>query len=530
MADPIESPRVIRGGLGTVREDDATSVGRASLGRRLLALVAIMGPGLIVMVGDNDAGGVTTYAQAGQTYGVSLMWLFPILVIVLYVAQEMVARLGAVTGVGHGRLIKERFGQFWAAFSVFDLFLLNFLTLLTEFIGVDLAMSYFHVSPYLSVPVAAVLMTLVVTRGALHRWERYMFILVVISFLVFPLMALVPIHVGAVLHGTLVPGVTGGLNSTAMIFIIGIVGTTIAPWQLFFQQGSVVDKHLSARWTTYERIDTLIGSFVTNIAGGAISIAAAFAFLHTKLFGANLDALGIAEGFRRYAGPVAGAIFAIVLLEAALLGATTVTVSTSYALGDILGGESSLNARIRDAKAFYSSYLVSVVLAAGVVLIPHLPLGLINLAVQVLAGVLLPSALGFLVLLCNDRGLMGPWANSAWVNVVATLVVGLLLQLSLILTIQTVFPSISVPGLVATTGALVAVVVLAVAVVQRRTHGRWRADPEDLAQRDTWSMPGSVLLSKPPMSLGRRIVLGGLRIYLILAMVLTVVSFAKLNH
>jgi NRAMP (natural resistance-associated macrophage protein)-like metal ion transporter len=517
---------VIRGALGTVRGTELFA--RPSLGRRLLALAAIMGPGLIVMVGDNDAGGVTTYAQAGQAYGTSLLWLFPVLLVVLYVAQEMVARLGSVTGVGHARLIRERFGRFWAAFSVFDLFLLNFLTLVTEFIGVDFALSYFGVHPDLSVPLAAAVMVAIVVGGELYRWERFMYLLVVASLLVIPLMALAPVRWASVGRGFVVPSVEGGLSSTAMVFIIGIVGTTIAPWQLFFQQSNVIDKRIGTRFTNYERADTLIGSVVTNVVAAALVVAAAFAFAHGALRGETSNALELARGFRRALGPAAGAIFSVVLLEAALIGAATVTLSTSYALGDLFGVTTSLNTRFREAKGFYASYVALVAAAAGIVLVPHLPLGLVNLGVQVLAGILLPSALGFLVLLCNDHELLGPWVNPPWLNVVAAAIVGLLLQLSLVLTIVTVFPSVNVALVTGVTGAVVAASVVAVAVTERRRTGRFRADPADLRRRATWTTPQHVLLRRPPMPRGRRLVLGVLRAYLVVALALTVVSFVRL--
>jgi len=518
----------IRGALGIIRRDDFGP--RRGMGRKLLAFMAIMGPGIIVMLGDNDAGGVTTYAQAGQAYGVSLLWLFPILFVVLYVAQEMVARLGAVTGVGHGRLLRARFGRFWAAFSVFDLFLLNFLTLLTEFIGIDLGFRFFGIGPTVSVPIAAVAMVAVVLGRQFYRWERIVFLLIVVSLLVFPLALLAPIQWGPVLHSTVIPGVHGGLSTTAMIFIIGIVGTTIAPWQLFFQQGSVVDKRIGTRFTNYERADTLVGSVLTNVAGAALVVAGAFAFFGTKMAGRVSNALQIAHGFSHFVSPAMGSIFAIVLLEGAMIGALTVTLASSYAIGELFGVNSSLNTRFREAKGFYSSYAVSVAAAAGVVLIPHLPLGVINLGVQVLAGVLLPSALGFLVLLCNDKELLGPWANSPWLNVLATLIVALLLQLSLVLTIGTIWSSISITLLTAITGTPVLIATVGVAIVQRKKAGRWRADPADLRQRKEWLTSPDVLEHPLERSRGRNIVLGAMRVYLVVAMVLMAVSLAKIAH
>src|SRR5712692_3795561 len=175
----------IVGALGTVRLHDTAP--RRTWGARLLTLLAIMGPGLIVMVGDNDAGGVATYAQAGQNFGTSLLWVLLLLIPVLIVNQEMVVRLGLVTGVGHARLILERFGKFWGAFSVGDLFLLNFLTIVTEFIGVSLALGYFGVSPYLSVPAAALVLIVMTATGSFRRWERFMLLFIVVNALVIPL-------------------------------------------------------------------------------------------------------------------------------------------------------------------------------------------------------------------------------------------------------------------------------------------------------------------------------------------------------
>jgi len=532
--DITEDEIVVRGALGTLRERQLVARRAPRWLIRLFAFLVIMGPGIIVMIGDNDAGGVTTYAQAGQAYGYSLLWLFPPLLVVLYVAQEMVGRLGAVTGAGHGKLLRARFGRFWSAFSVFDLFVLNFLTLLTEFIGIDLGGRYFGVPATVSVPVMAGVLFAVVLGRQFHHWERLVFVLIGASML----MLVMPFvtghgrtpHWGTVLHGLMLPGVAGGLSTTAMIFIIGIVGTTIAPWQLFFQQGSVVDKQISARFTNYERADTFIGSVFTNLQGAALVIVGAMAFIGTKLFGGQSNALALANGFAKEVTPALGDIFAIVLLNAAMIGATTVTLASSYAIGDLFGIKASLNTRFSEAKGFYLTYLASVVLAAGVVLIPHLPLGLINLGVQVLAGVLLPSALGFLALLCNDRELLGPWRNSPWLNVLATLIVALLLQLSLVLTVGTIWPAVDITTVTVLTSIPVLFATVAVGVVQRRREGRWRADPEALAARPEWVTPPDVLDRPLPPSKGRAIVLGVMRAYLVVAMILMVVSFVRLAH
>ncbi|HZU81101.1 MAG TPA: NRAMP family divalent metal transporter, partial [Acidimicrobiales bacterium] len=321
----------IQGAFGTISQHDVGS--RKSWRTRLLTLAAIIGPGIIVMVGDNDAGGVSTYAQAGQNYGLSLLWTLPLLIPVLIVNQEMVVRLGAVTGVGHAKLINERFGRFWGWFSVVDLFVLNFLTIVTEFIGVSLALGYFGVSEYISVPLAAFGLVAMTASGSFRRWERFMFVFIIANFLVIPLAVYAHPHVGAVARGFAVPSVQGGFNSTSVLLIIAIVGTTVAPWQLFFQQSNIVDKRITPRWINYERADTVIGSFVTVIAASLLVVTAAYAFAHSPFAGHFTDAGAVANLLSRYLGSAAGAMFAVILLNASLIGAGALTLSTSYAFG-----------------------------------------------------------------------------------------------------------------------------------------------------------------------------------------------------
>src|SRR6202035_1533835 len=280
--------------LGTIRMHDGGE--RHGWRSRAMALLAIMGPGLIVMVGDNDAGGVSTYAQAGQNYGTSLLWVLLLLIPVLIVNQEMVIRLGAVTGVGHARLIFERFGRFWGAFSVGDLFILNFLTIVTEFIGVSLALGYLGVSKYLAVPIAAAALIAITSTGSFRSWERFMYVFVVGNFLVIPLVILAHPKVGQIVKHTFAPEILGGASSTSVLLIIAIVGTTVAPWQLFFQQSNIVDKRITPRWINYERLDTRIGAVIVVRGAAALMCVSAFAFGHTPYFGHFTDAGGTATG------------------------------------------------------------------------------------------------------------------------------------------------------------------------------------------------------------------------------------------
>src|SRR6201986_2251129 len=227
----------IEGAFGRIQVGDIGE--RHTWKQRLLSLAAIVGPGIIVMVGDNDAGGVSTYAQAGQNYHTTLLWTLLLLIPVLIVNQEMVVRLGAVTGVGHARLINERFGRGWGWFSVGDLFLLNFLTIVTEFIGISLALRYFGVSPYISVPITAVVLVGITMSGSFARWERAMLVFITITLLQIPMLMMSHPQWGHAAKSFLIPGVAGGFTSDAVLLIIAIVGTTVAPWQLFFQQSNV---------------------------------------------------------------------------------------------------------------------------------------------------------------------------------------------------------------------------------------------------------------------------------------------------
>jgi Mn2+/Fe2+ NRAMP family transporter len=504
---------------------------------RLMTLLAIVGPGIIVMVGDNDAGGVATYAQAGQNYGYSLLWVLLLLIPVLIVNQEMVVRLGAVTGVGHARLINERFGRGWGWFSVGDLFLLNFLTIVTEFIGISLAADYIGISKYIVVPAAAVALIAIMATGSFRRWERAMFVFIAITLVQIPMLLMSHPQWGHAAKSFVVPTIAGGISSDAVLLIIAIVGTTVAPWQLFFQQSNVVDKRITPRFIGYERADTVLGAFVVVIGAAALVMTGDWAARSTKTQGGFTDAGAIAHLLGQHS-TVLGSMFAIVLLDASIVGAAAVTLATSYAFGDVFGLKHSLHRGFGDAKQFYLSYTAMVAVAAAIVLIPGAPLGLITTAVQALAGLLLPSASVFLLLLCNDREVLGPWVNRPWLNVLAGLIVGMLLLLSGILMATTLFPDIDV---VAVTGYLaVALVVLAAAAIVTL---RWLANrrpkstgPKPLSHavagvdRTSWRMPPLTLLQPVTWSAGTRLGMLALRGYLIVGAVLLVVKAVQLSR
>src|ERR1700692_142900 len=459
----------IHGALGSIAEDDFAP--RSNLKARLQTLLAILGPGLIVMVGDNDAGAFGTYTQAGQHYGTTLLWPLVLLIPVLYVNQEMVLRLGAVSGVGHARLIFERFGRFWGAFSVIDLFILNALTIVTEFIGITLALDYLGVPKLWGVVAAVALVMFAASTGNFRRFERFALMLVLGSFLIFPVLFFIHPPAGQMIQDMMVPKMPqGAALNEVMLLIIAIVGTTVAPWQLFFQQSYVVDKRITPRFIRYERVDLMIG--IAIVIAGALAIMAftAQTFAGRPEFGNFADAGAVSAGMEKYFGKAPAILFALALLDACVIGASAVSLSTAYALGDVFSWRHSLHRRPAEAKGFYAIYCGLIVLAAVLVLTPGIQLGLLTTAVQTLAGVLLPGATVFLLLLCNDKAVLGPWVNPRGLNLFTGGVVAILVMLSVILTGSVLYPDISdtvILGILIGGSALGLVVALGVPLGQR---------------------------------------------------------------
>jgi Mn2+/Fe2+ NRAMP family transporter len=516
----------IHGAFGSIAAHDHGR--RANWRARLWTLLAILGPGLIVMVGDNDAGAFGTYTQAAQNYGTSLLWTLLLLVPVLYVNQEMVLRLGAVTGVGHARLIFERFGRFWGAFSIVDLFLLNALTIVTEFIGVALGLSYLGLPKAWGVAAAALVTVLAASTGNFRRFERFMMVLVFGSLALVPIVIMIHPPLGQVAHDFLIPGLPkDGKLSDVMLLIIAIVGTTVAPWQLFFQQSYVVDKRITPRFIPYEKVDLWLGIFLVILGAVAMMAFTAAAFVGTAQFGQFTDAAGVAVGLERHAGRIAGVLFAIALIDASIIGAGAVSLSTAYAIGDVFKLKHSLHRKPAEAVGFYLIYGGLIALAAALVLIPGTPLGLLTNAVQTLAGVLLPSATVFLLLLCNDKAVLGPWVNGRWLNLFTGAVIAALVMLSVILTASVLFPGIGsgvIVGVLAG-GAAVAVLGWAVAAFSGK-----RAPAVRISRLGKlyWRMPPLSALPAPRMTRLEKAWMIVLRGYLLVAGGLVLVRIVEL--
>ena len=407
---------------------------------RLLTFLVVFGPGLIVMEADNDAGAVSTYVQAGALYGTKLLWILLVLLPVTYFIQEMVVRLGIATGKGHATMIYQRFGRWWGLFSLVDLQLVNFLTLVTEFAAISLALSHMGVNPRIGVPLAGTALVVMVLTGSYRRWERITVFLCLLDlgwlFIAFKLRP----PVGEILRNSILPGIPdGGITAGLMFLVIAIVGTTIAPWQLFFQQSCIADKRLRFADLKWARLDTFLGAVFTIIVAACMMLAGNAAKVHGISFS---DPAQMANDLHLISGDFIRDAILLLMINAAVLGTTAISLSSAWAYGEVRGWPHSLEMPIRKAPGFYATYIGCVALAAAIVLIPGAPLQLIILGVQVLAGIMLPSAIIFLQLLLNDREVLGNnFINRPWNNWVNWTIIIVLFILSLILAAQVVAPN-----------------------------------------------------------------------------------------
>jgi Mn2+/Fe2+ NRAMP family transporter len=407
----------------------------------ILTFLMMFGPGLIVMEADNDAGAVSTYVQAGAQYGTRLLWLLLLLLPVTYFIQEMVVRLAIATGKGHASMIYQRFGRWWGLFSLIDLQLLNFLTLVTEFAAISLALSHMNIRPAIGVPLAAAGLITMVLTGSYRRWERITVLLCLLDLAwVAPALRLRP-SFGEIVHNTFVPGIpSGGITSSLTFLVIAIVGTTIAPWQLFFQQSCIADKRLRFSDVKWARLDTFLGAVFTIVVAGCMMITGNAARMNGIGFS---DPAQMANDLRVISGETVRSAILLLMINAAVLGTTAISLSSAWAYGEVRGWPHSLEMPIRKAPGFYLVYVACVALAAAIVLIPGAPLQLIILGVQVLAGIMLPSAIIFLQLLLNDREVLGEkFINRRWNNWVNWTIIIVLFILSLILAAQVVVPKL----------------------------------------------------------------------------------------
>jgi Mn2+/Fe2+ NRAMP family transporter len=402
---------------------------------RLLLFTAVVGPGLIAGEGGNDAGGIWTYSVAGARFGYALLWAMIPTTAALIVIQEMAARMGAATGKGLSDLIREEFGFRVTFFLMIALVVTNFGNVMAEFAGVAASFELFGISRYVIVPLAATLVWMLVVRGTYNSIEKIF--LVSSAFFVCYIFAGIlakPDWRAAALATVRRPE---SLNVTNYGFLyvytlIGLVGTTIAPWMMFYLQSSIVEKGVTMRQYRASRWDVIIGAAFAAIIAWFIIVACA-ATLHMAGRTEIRDAADAAQALRPLVGEYAYLLFAVGLANASLFAATVLPISTSYAVCEGLGFESGLDKKFHEAPAFYWLYTLLIVAGAGVLLVPRFPLADMMLLSQVVNGIMLPFVLVFMLLLTNDRELMGDHVNTRGLNIVAWITVGVMVALTIAL-------------------------------------------------------------------------------------------------
>jgi len=400
--------------------------------------LAIAGPGIIVMVADNDAGGITTYTVTGAKYGFHLLWFLIILGPVAYYVQEMTVRLGAVTKRGHAEAIFHAFGAFWGWFSLLDLVLVDWLTMITEFVGMTAALSIFGIPPWITVIGCWLMMGAMITSGRYWTWEKIALIFCVLNLIYIPSAFMVHPSVSDIMYNSFIPNLPpGGFTNDLFFLLMANVGTTIAPWMVFFQQSSVVDKGLQEKDIKFGKVDTGLGALLTVVVAIVLIIACG-----KLLYGAPVDSAAEAATKMMPINKYIGAIIAIGLFDAGFLGAICISLASSWAFGEVFGWAHSLNNNIREAPWFYAYYFFDLLLAGTVVLIPKAPLVLITLFVQVIATTLLPAALVFLILLLNDKKTMGERRNTFFENTVNIGIVFAIIVMSTLYGVSTIFPNL----------------------------------------------------------------------------------------
>ncbi|MGD0573385.1 MAG: divalent metal cation transporter [Sedimentisphaerales bacterium] len=425
--------------------------------RRWLILLAVLGPGIITMVADNDAGGISTYAQTGAKTGFNLLWIFIILLLMAYYVQEMTVRLGAVTKRGHAEAIFDGFGKFWGWFSIFDLALINWLTLVTEYIGMTQAMRIFNIPEWITFAGVTILLLAIVITGRYWTFEKITLFFCCFNFVYIPT-AFWAMKTGnvneswsMVWKGFYNPSFSlgGQLTVTGLITLaMANIGTTITPWQIFFQQSAVVDKGMDVKDIKFGKIDTFVGSFLTCLVAAFIIIATAAVFYYHPSGQIDVESAAQAASQipallpQHHWGLWAKTLFAIGLFDAGLLGALCISLSTSWALGEVFGWAHSLNKSVREAPWFYVAYVLMLMSAGVISLISSTQVqNIITIFVQVVAVTLLPAALVFLILLLNDKPLMGKYVNTRWQNIANWSITIFVILVSSLFGISVLFPS-----------------------------------------------------------------------------------------
>ena len=394
--------------------------------KSFLLFLAVMGPGIITSNVDNDAGGIATYSMAGAHFGNGLLWTLIPAMLILVVVQEMSARMGVVTGKGLSDLIRERFGVRITVYLLFGILLTNFGNVIAEFAGVASSLEIFHVSKFISVPLSALLVWLLVVKGTYRSVEKiFLFAcLFYVTYIVSGFLARP--DWGAI--GTSLVRPHLDFSPGALGMVIGLVGTTIAPWMQFYLQASIVEKNIPVGDYKRSRLDVIAGSIIVTVVAGFIVLTCA-----ATLFKAGIrveTAADAALALKPLAGRYCAALFAFGLLNASLFAASILPLSTAFIICEGMGWENGVNKRFSEAPQFYGLYTLLVFAGAGIILLPRIPLFRVMLVSQVVNGLVLPVVLIFMLILINSRKLMGAYRNGKVFNAVAWVTAAVLIVLT----------------------------------------------------------------------------------------------------
>src|ERR1700688_3910022 len=422
-----------------VRVSDARARRGFSSKARLLWL--LIGPGILVMLGENDGPSMLSYAATGARFGIGFFIPFVVLTFLMAcVVQEMTVRLGAATHRGHAELIFDRFGPFWGWFSMVDLMGGNFLTLVTEFIAIRAGLGFFGVRPAVAVIGALLVLSVALMTHRYWTWERIILGAAMFNLVFVPVALLTHPHWGAVGSAliTLRP-LPGGLTQETVLILLANIGATVTPWMLFFQQSAIADKGLTTHDIRFGRVDTVLGAALAALAALATIVATAPLFAHGRSTG-NFEAAEFAQALQPFVGHWGSALFALGMFEAGMVAAITISTSSAYAFGEVSHRPHSLNLPFQQGKSFYLVLIVEAAAAAGLVLIPGIPLVYIVLVVNEIAVLAMPPALLFLYMLVNDREIMGDLVSPLWANILALGVVVVLVAAGVLFGISVVAP------------------------------------------------------------------------------------------
>jgi Mn2+/Fe2+ NRAMP family transporter len=394
-------------------------------GRRWTLLWLLVGPGILAMLGENDGPSMISYATTGATYGLGFFLPFIIVTFAMsVVCQEMCMRVGAVTHRGYGQLVLERFGPLWGWFSAGDLIFTNLVTLIAEFVAIRIGLSFFHIGAGVAALLGVVLVVFTLSGGRYWRWERIVLGMAVFNGLFLVAAIMTGPHVASVGHALVTASpFPGGSVNTLLLLVASTIGATVTPWMIFFQQSASADKGLTPGDLRHGRYDTIAGAVLAAVFGIGALIAGAALFGHGGASIQGLAGAGFPGALKLVSGNAVATVFALGLIEAGAVAILTISASTGYAVGECIGVAHSFNNATRKAAVFYGANVGAALIAAAIILIPGAPLLSIALNANVLATVLLPVALVFLIMLANDRELMGQWANGATTNRIAVAIV-----------------------------------------------------------------------------------------------------------